>query len=172
MPKLNIPMGVEWTDELLMKVADVTGKAIPESLAKERGRLVDMMTDSHTWLHGKKIRPLRRSRTSCMGMTQVPAGTGRRADPHRSATTAARSGTKAMKKVLDDLALRRELQGLSRRRPVAHALAVLHRQAGLPDRQQLRQVHPARHPAQGQGVRSAADPHRLPDLRPPSPAPP
>jgi nitrogenase molybdenum-iron protein beta chain len=54
-PQLNIPMGLEWTDEFLMKVSDVTGKEIPSSLAKERGRLVDMMTDSHAWLHGKKI---------------------------------------------------------------------------------------------------------------------
>jgi nitrogenase molybdenum-iron protein beta chain len=28
-PKLNIPMGVEWTDEFLMKVSEVTGKPIP-----------------------------------------------------------------------------------------------------------------------------------------------
>ncbi|MCX8017132.1 MAG: nitrogenase molybdenum-iron protein subunit beta, partial [Rhodocyclaceae bacterium] len=54
-PKLNIPMGVEWTDEWLMKVSEVTGKPIPESLTKERGRLMDMMTDSHAWLHGKKM---------------------------------------------------------------------------------------------------------------------
>ena len=52
---LNIPMGLEWTDEFLMKVSELTGKPIPDSLAKERGRLVDMMTDSHAWLHGKKF---------------------------------------------------------------------------------------------------------------------
>jgi nitrogenase molybdenum-iron protein beta chain len=55
LPKLNIPMGVDWTDDFLMKVSEVTGKPIPESLAKERGRLVDMIADSHTWLHGKKF---------------------------------------------------------------------------------------------------------------------
>ena len=54
-PKLNIPMGLEWTDEMLMKISELTGKAIPASLEKERGRLVDMMTDSHAWLHGKKF---------------------------------------------------------------------------------------------------------------------
>ena len=53
--KLDIPMGLEWTDEFLMKVSELTGKPIPESLAKERGRLVDMMTDSHAWLHGKRF---------------------------------------------------------------------------------------------------------------------
>ncbi|MCE0495408.1 nitrogenase molybdenum-iron protein subunit beta [Vibrio salinus] len=54
-PKLNIPMGLEWTDDFVMKVAELTGKPIPESLTKERGRLVDMITDSHTWLHGVKV---------------------------------------------------------------------------------------------------------------------
>ena len=54
-PTINIPMGLEWTDEFLMKVSELSGKEIPASLAKERGRLVDMMTDSHTWLHGKKF---------------------------------------------------------------------------------------------------------------------
>ncbi len=54
-PKLRIPMGLEWTDEFLMKVSEITGKPIPASLSKERGRLVDMITDSHTWLHGKKF---------------------------------------------------------------------------------------------------------------------
>ena len=47
-------MGLDWTDEFLMKVSEITGQPIPDSLAKERGRLVDMMTDSHTWLHGKR----------------------------------------------------------------------------------------------------------------------
>ena len=51
-PAIKIPMGLDWTDEFLMKLSDLTGKPIPESLATERGRLVDMMTDSHTWLHG------------------------------------------------------------------------------------------------------------------------
>lgn len=54
-PKLNIPMGLEWTDEFLMAMSAITGKEVPASLTKERGRLVDMMMDSHTWLHGKKF---------------------------------------------------------------------------------------------------------------------
>jgi len=52
---IDIPLGLEATDSFLMKVSALTGKPIPESLAKERGRLVDMMTDSHAWLHGKKF---------------------------------------------------------------------------------------------------------------------
>ncbi len=54
-PDLPIPMGLEWTDQWLMKISELTGKPIPESLEKERGRLVDMITDSHTWLHGKRF---------------------------------------------------------------------------------------------------------------------
>ncbi|HWS12582.1 MAG TPA: nitrogenase molybdenum-iron protein subunit beta [Rhodocyclaceae bacterium] len=68
-PKLNIPMGLEWTDEFLMKVSEVSGKPIPASLTKERGRLVDMMTDSHAWLHGKKY-ALYGDPDFVMGMTQ------------------------------------------------------------------------------------------------------
>lgn len=54
-PATNIPMGLDWTDEFLMKVSEVTGKPIPESITLERGRVVDMITDSHAWLHGKKM---------------------------------------------------------------------------------------------------------------------
>lgn len=52
---INIPMGLDWTDDFLMKLSELTGTPIADSLTKERGRLVDMMTDSHTWLHGKKF---------------------------------------------------------------------------------------------------------------------
>ena len=52
---VDVPIGLEATDNLLMKISALTGKPIPESLATERGRLVDMITDSHTWLHGKKF---------------------------------------------------------------------------------------------------------------------
>ncbi len=54
-PKLEIPMGLDYTDSFLMTVSELTGKPISPSLEKERGRFVDMMTDSHTWLHGKSF---------------------------------------------------------------------------------------------------------------------
>jgi nitrogenase molybdenum-iron protein beta chain len=66
---INIPMGLEWTDEFLMKVSELTGKPTPASLAKERGRLVDMMTDSHAWLHGKRF-ALYGDADFAMGMTK------------------------------------------------------------------------------------------------------
>ncbi|MEF2070887.1 nitrogenase molybdenum-iron protein subunit beta [Consotaella aegiceratis] len=50
---LHYPMGVQGTDEFLMKVTEITGKTIPDSLKLERGRLVDAMADSQSYLHGK-----------------------------------------------------------------------------------------------------------------------
>ncbi|AMY68802.1 nitrogenase molybdenum-iron protein subunit beta [Frigidibacter mobilis] len=49
----NYPMGVGATDGFLMKVSELTGKPIPDSLARDRGRLIDAMADSQAYLHGK-----------------------------------------------------------------------------------------------------------------------
>ena len=49
------PIGVRGTDEFLMALSELTGKAIPEELEIERGRVVDAITDSQAWLHGKRI---------------------------------------------------------------------------------------------------------------------
>ena len=50
---LHYPLGVAGTDELLMKVSEMSGKPIPAALELERGRLIDAMADSQSWLHGK-----------------------------------------------------------------------------------------------------------------------
>jgi nitrogenase molybdenum-iron protein beta chain len=98
LPKLNIPMGLEWTDEFLMKVSEVTGKPIPDSLTKERGRLVDMMTDSHTWLHGKRF-ALFGDPDFLMGLTKILLELG--AEPtHILCHNATKRWTKAMEKLL------------------------------------------------------------------------
>jgi nitrogenase molybdenum-iron protein beta chain len=97
-PKLNIPMGLEWTDDFLMKVSEVTGKPIPASLTKERGRLVDMMTDSHAWLHGKKF-ALYGDPDFVMGMSQFLMELG--AEPtHVLAHNGGKKWQKAMEKLL------------------------------------------------------------------------
>ncbi len=49
----HYPLGIGATDEFLMKVSALTGKPIPEELEIERGRLVDAMTDSQAYVHGK-----------------------------------------------------------------------------------------------------------------------
>ena len=49
------PFGIKGTDEFLMNLSAITGKAIPKELQDERGRAVDAMTDSQAWIHGKKV---------------------------------------------------------------------------------------------------------------------
>ncbi|SEP67835.1 nitrogenase molybdenum-iron protein beta chain [Ectothiorhodospira magna] len=99
-PKLNIPMGVEWTDEFLMKVSEITGQPIPASLEKERGRLVDMITDSHTWLHGKTY-ALYGDADFVMGMAKFLMELG--AEPrHILVHHANKRWKKAMEKVLSE----------------------------------------------------------------------
>jgi nitrogenase molybdenum-iron protein beta chain len=97
-PKLNIPMGVEWTDEFLMKVSEVTGKPIPGVAGQERGRLVDMMSDSHAWLHGKKF-ALYGDPDFVMGMVKILLECG--AEPtHIVCNNGSKRWEKAMEKML------------------------------------------------------------------------
>jgi nitrogenase molybdenum-iron protein beta chain len=51
---LHYPLGVGGTDELIVKLSELTGKAVPEQLTLERGRLVDALADSQAYLHGKR----------------------------------------------------------------------------------------------------------------------
>ncbi len=50
----HYPMGIRATDDLLMTISKLSGKAIPEALRLERGRLIDAMADSQAYLHGKR----------------------------------------------------------------------------------------------------------------------
>lgn len=49
------PVGLKGTDEFIMKLAELTGNEIPQSLKTERGRLVDAMQDSYPYMHAKKF---------------------------------------------------------------------------------------------------------------------
>ncbi len=49
------PVGVSATDEFVMALSRISGREIPEELARERGRLVDAMADSSAHIHGKKF---------------------------------------------------------------------------------------------------------------------
>ena len=49
------PIGLKGTDEFIMKLAELTGKEVPESLKVARGRLVDAMQDSYPYMHAKKF---------------------------------------------------------------------------------------------------------------------
>jgi nitrogenase molybdenum-iron protein beta chain len=97
---VDIPMGLEWTDNFLMKISELSGKPIPASLAKERGRLVDMMTDSHSWLHGKKF-ALYGDADFVMGLTKFLLELG--AEPtHVLCNHANKRWKKAMDKLLSE----------------------------------------------------------------------
>ena len=126
-PKLNIPMGVEWTDEFLMKVSELTGKPIPDSLAKERGRCMDLISDSHAWLHGKKF-ALYGDPDFVLGMVKILLEVRRRTDPHPGPQRQQALG-QGRREAAGLQPVRRQWQGLCRQRPVAHAQPVLHRQA-------------------------------------------
>lgn len=52
---IPMPVGILKTDAFLLKLAELTGKPVPESLKAERGRAVDAMTDAQQYLHGKKF---------------------------------------------------------------------------------------------------------------------
>jgi len=50
-----MPMGIRRTDELLLKLAELFDKPVPDALKAERGRAVDAMTDVQQYMHGKKF---------------------------------------------------------------------------------------------------------------------
>ncbi len=52
---MPMPMGIEKTDAFLMKLSELFGKEVPESLKAERGRALDAMTDAQQYIHGKKF---------------------------------------------------------------------------------------------------------------------
>ncbi|HYW19907.1 MAG TPA: nitrogenase molybdenum-iron protein subunit beta [Nodularia sp. (in: cyanobacteria)] len=53
--KVLRPWGIKGTDAFLKSISQLTGLPIPQELKDERGRLLDAMTDSCYWLHGKKF---------------------------------------------------------------------------------------------------------------------
>ncbi|MGM0370048.1 MAG: nitrogenase molybdenum-iron protein subunit beta [Bacillota bacterium] len=52
---LNTPIGVKATDEFIMQLSKLTGAEVPYELEAARGRVVDVMTDTHNHFHDKKV---------------------------------------------------------------------------------------------------------------------
>jgi nitrogenase molybdenum-iron protein beta chain len=52
---MPLPLGIAKTDAFMMKLGELFGKPVPESIKAERGRAVDAMTDAHQYIHGKKF---------------------------------------------------------------------------------------------------------------------
>lgn len=49
------PLGIAGTDELMLALAEISGKDVPEQVSLERGRLVDAIGDSYYWIYGKRF---------------------------------------------------------------------------------------------------------------------
>lgn len=95
----NYPLGVAATDEFLMKLSEMTGKPIPHELAVERGRLVDAMTDSQAYLHGKTF-TIFGDPDFCIGMVRFLMEVG--AEPvHVVASNGNKAWAKKVKAILD-----------------------------------------------------------------------
>lgn len=51
----SLPIGIDASDRWYQLLAKVSGQAVPESLQKERGRLVDSYIDAHKYLFGQRL---------------------------------------------------------------------------------------------------------------------
>ena len=97
--KFNYPLGVAATDEFLMTISELTGKAIPAELELERGRLVDAMTDSQAYIHGKTFSVFG-DPDFCLGVTRFLLELG--AEPmHIVASNGSKMWAKKTKALLD-----------------------------------------------------------------------
>ncbi len=51
----DLPIGLKATDRFIQALATAGKVSIPETIADERGRLVDAITDMHQYLYGKRV---------------------------------------------------------------------------------------------------------------------
>lgn len=52
---LELPIGLSATDKFVNTLRKVGGVTVPQELEDERGRLVDLITDMHQYLYGKRV---------------------------------------------------------------------------------------------------------------------
>jgi nitrogenase molybdenum-iron protein beta chain len=52
---LPLPMGVAGTDAFLLKLKELSSQPVPPELELERGRLIDLLLDSHQYFYQKKV---------------------------------------------------------------------------------------------------------------------
>ncbi|WP_005034270.1 nitrogenase molybdenum-iron protein subunit beta [Holophaga foetida] len=53
--ELELPIGLQATDRFVDALRKVAGVTVPESINRERGQLLDMMTDMHQYTYGRKV---------------------------------------------------------------------------------------------------------------------
>ncbi len=51
----DIPVGIKATDRFIQALAKAGRVSVPEQISEERGRLVDVITDMHQYLYGKRV---------------------------------------------------------------------------------------------------------------------
>jgi len=51
----DIPVGIKATDRFIQELAKAGRVSIPEQISEERGRLIDVITDMHQYLYGKRV---------------------------------------------------------------------------------------------------------------------
>lgn len=49
------PIGITATDKFVKELSRISGKPVPQELIAERGKVVDALTDSHPYLHNKRV---------------------------------------------------------------------------------------------------------------------
>jgi nitrogenase molybdenum-iron protein beta chain len=52
---LELPIGLQATDRFINTLRTIAGVAVPDSITDERGRLLDMISDMHQYVHGKRV---------------------------------------------------------------------------------------------------------------------
>ena len=52
---LDLPIGIRATDTFVDNLRRIAGVSVPESIMTERGQLIDVLTDMHQYLYGKKV---------------------------------------------------------------------------------------------------------------------
>ncbi|MDP3432010.1 MAG: nitrogenase molybdenum-iron protein subunit beta [Bacteroidota bacterium] len=51
----DIPVGIKATDRFIQALAKAGRVSVPEQISEERGRLIDVITDMHQYLYGKRV---------------------------------------------------------------------------------------------------------------------
>lgn len=51
----DVPIGLRATDRFIQSLSKNASRNVPEQINDERGRLLDMITDMHQYLHGKRV---------------------------------------------------------------------------------------------------------------------
>ena len=52
---LELPIGMQATDRFIDTLRTIAGVAVPDSITDERGRLLDLISDMHQYVHGRRV---------------------------------------------------------------------------------------------------------------------